>query len=106
MQAFSLSRDDLFFYSSLSKITPEIEEKVFCIQKGEGRVEVNFSNIFREAFTNTDPKSVKRQSSHHSLFAILGSVLVKAARKMLVKLTPGWSKFHQASQSPNAPTRT
>jgi len=31
----------------------------------------------------------KRQSSHQCLFARLGSACAKAARKMLVKLTPG-----------------
>ena len=32
--------------------------------------------------------ALKRQSSHQCLFALLGSGLVKAAIKMLVKLTP------------------
>jgi len=34
-----------------------------------------------------DPKSAKRQSSHQCIFAILGSALSKAARKMVVKWT-------------------
>ncbi len=40
------------------------------------------------AFTPKDPKSVNIKSSHQCLFALLGSALVKAAIKMLVKLTP------------------
>jgi len=43
----------------------------------------------RAAFMCADPKSVKRQSSHQCLFAILGSAQVKAAHKTLVKLNPG-----------------
>jgi len=43
------------------------------------------------AFTIEDPKSAKRQSRHHRLFAFLGSALVKAARNTLVKSTPDTS---------------
>ncbi len=39
-------------------------------------------------FKRPDPKSEKRQSSHQCLFALLGSALVKAVRKMLMKSTP------------------
>jgi len=39
-------------------------------------------------FTRADPKSTKRQSSHQCLCALLGSALIKAACKMLVKSTP------------------
>jgi hypothetical protein len=35
------------------------------------------------------PKAQKIQSSCQSLFALLGSAHIKAASKMLVKLTPG-----------------
>jgi len=35
----------------------------------------------------TDSKSAKSQSSHHVFLALLGSAHVKAACKMLVKLT-------------------
>jgi len=34
------------------------------------------------------PKAQKRKSSHQCLFALMGSVRVKGAHKMLVKLTP------------------
>jgi len=37
------------------------------------------------AFTHSDPKSAKKQSSDQCLLALLGSSLVKAACKMLVK---------------------
>ncbi len=40
------------------------------------------------AFTCTDPKSVKIQSSCKYLFALWGSARIKAACKMLMKLTP------------------
>ncbi len=42
-----------------------------------------------KTFTCKDPKSTKRLSSHQCLFALLGSSLVKAACKMLVKSTHG-----------------
>jgi len=38
---------------------------------------------------SADPKSTKRQSSHQYLFALLVYAGVKAARKTLVKSTPG-----------------
>jgi hypothetical protein len=50
---------------------------------------VNFTNILPAAFGCADPKSAKRLSSHQCLFALLGSAHAKAARKTLVKLTPG-----------------
>ena len=56
---------------------------------------VNFINVLRADFTLTDPKIAKRSSARRSqkrkklLFALLGSASVKAARRMLVKLTPG-----------------
>ncbi len=37
--------------------------------------------------------SAKRQSSHQYLFALLGSVCVKAAHRTLVKSTPGFAAF-------------
>jgi len=50
----------------------------------------DFTNILRSAFTRatfTIPKVQKIQSSHQCLFALLGSALVKAEHKMLVKMT-------------------
>ncbi len=40
------------------------------------------------AFMHADPKSQKRQSSYQCFFALFGSGHVKAAHKMLIKLTP------------------
>ncbi len=56
---------------------------------------VNYSispTCLRNAFTRADLKSVNIKSSCHNLFALLGSELVKAVHKMLMKSTPG----HQA----------
>ncbi len=38
---------------------------------------VNFTNILRAAFAHTDPKSVKRQSSHQYFSVLIGSAWVK-----------------------------
>ena len=43
----------------------------------------SISNILR-----ADPKSTKKTVKLSSFFALLGSLRVKAARRMLVKLTP------------------
>jgi len=51
------------------------------------------STYLRAAFTHVDTNSTKRQSSHQFLFVLLGSLRSKAARKMLVKSTPGWKIF-------------
>jgi len=48
---------------------------------------VNLNNIYHEAFTLVGPKSAKRQWWLDYLFANLGSGCLKAACKMLVKLT-------------------
>ncbi len=42
----------------------------------------------RTAFTPVSPKSVRIQSSCQYLFTLLGSTATKAARRMLMKLTP------------------
>jgi len=49
---------------------------------------VIFINVLQAAFTHADPKSAK-----DSLFALFGPTRVKAARKMLMKLTPGTTDF-------------
>jgi len=59
MQAFSLSRDDLFSYSSLSKITLEIEEKVFCIQKEKGELKSISATFFEQILHVQIPKVQK-----------------------------------------------
>jgi len=50
---------------------------------------VNFINVLKAAFTLADPKSTKKTDGLTVCFALLGSVLIKASRKMLVKSTPG-----------------
>jgi len=50
---------------------------------------VDFTNILCTAFTCADPKSAKKDCQLDCLFALLGSGSIKAARKMLYKLTPG-----------------
>jgi len=46
---------------------------------------VNFTNILCKAFHAQIPKAQKKTESLTVFFALLGSVLVKAARKILVK---------------------
>ncbi len=49
---------------------------------------VNFTNIWRAAFTHADPKSLKIQWSCHYLLALLWSESIKASLNTLMKLTP------------------
>jgi len=49
---------------------------------------VNFINILPAAFSLADPKSVKRTVNLTVFFVFLGSALSKAARRMLMTLTP------------------
>ncbi len=51
------------------------------------------------SFTHADPKNAKRHWWLDCLFALLGSVCVKAACKMLVKLTPDGWKVEMKSNS-------
>ncbi len=50
---------------------------------------VNFIKVLRAAFVRADPKSVKRYWQLNWIFTLLGSAHVKAALRMLMKLTPG-----------------
>jgi len=47
------------------------------------------STYLRKAFRHVAPKSVRIQSSCQYLFTLLGSTGAKAARRTLMKLTPG-----------------
>jgi len=38
---------------------------------------------------HADPKNVTIQLSHQYFFTLLGSAVIKAARRMLMELTPG-----------------
>ena len=49
---------------------------------------VNFTNVLGAAFMHTDPKSAIKLLNLTVFLALLGSSGVKAARRMLVKLTP------------------
>ena len=48
----------------------------------------NFTNILRAAFMRTDPKSATKGSQLKQLFALFGSVPVKAARKHVDEIDP------------------
>jgi len=50
---------------------------------------VNFINVLRAAFMLKDPKSAKKTVKFSDFFALLEYVRVKAARRMLMKLTHG-----------------
>ncbi len=50
-------------------------------------LKVNFINILRAAYMCADPESAKKTDNLTVFFALLGSVCIKAARKMLEKLT-------------------
>ncbi len=50
---------------------------------------VNFINILLSAYTCSDPESAKKTDGLTVFFVLLESLSIKAARKMLVKLTPG-----------------
>ena len=49
---------------------------------------VNFTSILQAAFTRKDPKSAIKLLNLTVFFAFLGSLRVKAAGRILVKLTP------------------
>ena len=55
----------------------------------EIRSGVNFTNVLQAAFTLADPKSAIKLLNLSVFFALLGSGRIKAARRTLVKLTPG-----------------
>ncbi len=50
---------------------------------------LNFINILSTTFTRADPKSIKKTVKLSIFITLSGSMSVKAAHKMLVKLTPG-----------------
>jgi hypothetical protein len=56
---------------------------------------VNVINILSGPFTNADTKSAKKTDGLTVFFALLGSVHVKVARRMLVKSTP---VFHSSKE--------
>jgi len=50
---------------------------------------VNFIKVLQAAFVSADPKSAKKTVKLSVYFAHLGSIFVKVAQRMLMKLTPG-----------------
>ena len=64
---------------------------------------VNFTNILHAAFTYADLKSTKNTVKLTVFYALLGSACVKAARKMLVKLTPGANAIKKFTPSLGIP---
>jgi len=49
---------------------------------------VNFINILQAAFMRTDHESPKKTFKSAVSFSLLGHMIIKAARKMFMKLTP------------------
>jgi len=92
-------------HASLTARTRKTKEKSF-IGLATG---VNFINILGAAFTRKDPKSSKKTAKLSIIFALLGSLRVKAARRMLMKLTPGVNSikrcFYLALQCPSSTTK-
>ena len=60
---------------------------------------VNFTNVLRAAFTRTDPKSAIKLLNLTVFHVLLGSARVKAACRMMVKLTPAALKRHRKYHS-------
>ena len=56
----------------------------------------------RTAFRHADPESAKKQLDLTVFFALLGSASVKAARRMLMKVTPVWHARSNAFTIPGS----
>jgi len=67
-------------------VSHEREEEIVRFQARPG---VDFINILRAVFMFEDPKSEIKTVKLSIFLALLGSALVKAAHRMLMKLTPG-----------------
>jgi len=61
---------------------------------------VNFTNVLQKAFKHADSKCAKKTKSLTVFLALLGSVCVKAAQKLLVKSTPELIKVFTSSVIP------
>jgi len=81
-----LSRQYLFMLSGPTSVK-SVSRTLMKLTPGETRLEVKFINILQSAFLHADPQSAKRHWYLDCLFALLGSGLVKAVHKMLVKST-------------------
>ena len=95
MTSTTVEKDNLFWCLSLIFsfsliISLSLSLKLSCSEttcSTWGPSWVNFTNVLRGAFTCVDPKSAKKTVKLSSFFALLESVHVKAARRMLVKFT-------------------
>ncbi len=58
---------------------------------------LNFINVLRTTFAQADPKKCKKKETNDLtvFFTLSGSTCAKAARIMLVKLTPGVNPIKQ-----------
>ena len=83
-------RGKIFTFSSL------------CSNSPLWRPGVNFTNILQAAFMPADLKSAKKTVKLSSFIALLGSACVKAARRMLVKLTQSFRCFEDREIEANA----
>jgi len=63
----------------------------------------NFINVLRAAFTLIDPKCVKKIDKLTVILMHLGSAIVKAACKTLMKLSPGITSLDQWFSTQIAP---
>jgi len=80
-------------------------DKPIPIRVVHERTGVNFINILQSTFANSDPESTKKTDNLTVFFVLSGSVRIKAARRTLMKLTPGVSpqtpKNHLKASSRN-----
>jgi len=79
-----------FWLCLLEKISCNVVGKTDCAKRLVKLTHrINITKMFTsKGFMLADPKIVKIQSSCQYLFSTLGSALIKAACKMLMKLTP------------------
>ncbi len=74
----------------------------FIVNNINNRPGVDFTNILCAALSHPDPKNTKNTVKQSVFLALLGSGCIKAAHKMLVKLTLGMSNSnHLASHKSN-----
>ena len=76
-------------YCTMAKLSSKRRKNYLFTKKKSlvGLPGVNFTNVLQAAFTRADPKSAKKTVKLSCFFALLGSARVKAARRMLVKLS-------------------
>ena len=80
-----------FFFSDINQC-PFGKRLIFLRKKIMNSV-VNFTNFLQAAFTLADPKSAIKLLNLSVFFAHLGSSRIKAAHRMLLKLTPSSQSY-------------